>query len=50
MNAQRISFGQAICNMGAVLANDIYKALSTNDVGFACGAEVFPQSIPWLII
>lgn len=36
--------------MGAVLANDIYKALSTNDVRFACGAEVFPQPVLWLVI
>jgi len=50
MDAQRISFGQAICNVGAVPANDICKALSTNDVRFARGAEVFPQSVPWLVV
>lgn len=36
--------------MAAVLANDIYEALSTNDVRFVCSAEVFPQSVPWLVI
>lgn len=47
MNTERISFGQAVSNVGAVLANDICEALNTNDVTFACGAEVLLQSIPW---